>query len=110
MISNWTKWGEIDPLWAILSDPKKRGNKWDSEEFFDTGRKKVEEDLEWLAQRGLRLHFGKALDFGCGVGRLTRALSSYFTEVHGVDISPSMIDKAKQLCEGRFAGRSRSTL
>ena len=38
----------------------------------------------------------KTLDFGCGVGRLTQALASYFDEVHGVDIAPSMIELAKQ--------------
>ena len=39
----------------------------------------------------------QALDFGCGVGRLTRALSHYFRECYGVDIAESMIDKAREL-------------
>ncbi len=38
--------------------------------------------------------FGKALDFGCGVGRLTQALADYFNEVAGVDVSPTMVNKA----------------
>lgn len=33
----------------------------------------------------------KALDFGCGMGRLTQALTKYFEEVYGIDIAPSMI-------------------
>jgi ubiquinone/menaquinone biosynthesis C-methylase UbiE len=33
----------------------------------------------------------RALDFGCGVGRLTRPLADYFTDVDGVDISSEMI-------------------
>lgn len=37
-----------------------------------------------------------ALDFGCGVGRLTQALAAHFDEVTGVDISPSMIKLAKK--------------
>lgn len=37
-----------------------------------------------------------ALDFGCGIGRLTQALAKYFEEVHGVDIASSMIEKARE--------------
>ena len=35
-----------------------------------------------------------ALDFGCGVGRVTQALALHFDQVYGVDISPSMIQHA----------------
>ncbi len=38
-----------------------------------------------------------ALDFGCGVGRLTAALSKHFTTVTGVDISQPMLDRARTL-------------
>ena len=38
----------------------------------------------------------KALDFGCGVGRLTRALLEHFAEAHGVDISAKMIEVAQR--------------
>ena len=37
-----------------------------------------------------------ALDFGCGVGRLTRALAAHFDRVTGVDISPAMIEHARE--------------
>lgn len=36
-----------------------------------------------------------ALDFGCGVGRLMRALSGYFTHCPGVDISERMVREAR---------------
>jgi ubiquinone/menaquinone biosynthesis C-methylase UbiE len=36
----------------------------------------------------------RALDFGCGVGRLTQALARHFERVDGVDISASMIQQA----------------
>jgi len=36
----------------------------------------------------------RALDFGCGIGRLTCALADHFDEVVGVDISESMIAQA----------------
>jgi ubiquinone/menaquinone biosynthesis C-methylase UbiE len=39
----------------------------------------------------------RALDFGCGLGRLTRALSAYYARVDGVDIARSMIGQAQEL-------------
>jgi SAM-dependent methyltransferase len=41
-----------------------------------------------LARRDL------ALDFGCGVGRLTQALAAHFQRVVGVDVAPSMVEAA----------------
>jgi len=38
-----------------------------------------------------------ALDFGCGVGRLIRALSGRFNECIGVDISERMLEHARRL-------------
>jgi SAM-dependent methyltransferase len=38
-----------------------------------------------------------ALDFGCGLGRLTQALAEHFEHVIGVDIAPSMIRQARDL-------------
>jgi ubiquinone/menaquinone biosynthesis C-methylase UbiE len=40
---------------------------------------------------------GRALDFGCGVGRLTQPLADHYEEVVGVDIAPSMIELAENL-------------
>ncbi len=36
-----------------------------------------------------------ALDLGCGVGRLTRALAGRAATVHGVDVSTEMLDRAR---------------
>ncbi|MDQ2699827.1 MAG: class I SAM-dependent methyltransferase, partial [Actinomycetota bacterium] len=44
----------------------------------------------------------RALDFGCGVGRLTFALANEFERVDGVDISAPMIEKAAEY-EARFS-------
>ncbi len=91
---NWDKLGKNDPLWAILSYSNKKGNKWKLDEFFETGVKEIEKVLEYVESIGITIRYKKALDFGCGVGRLTQALPKYFDEVHGVDIARSMIELA----------------
>ena len=94
---NWNHLGEEDPLWAILSSPDKRGNKWDLEEFLATGVTEIDALMQEIASSAPSMPRLKALDFGCGVGRLSRALSSHFDEVVGVDIAPSMVDRAQEL-------------
>ncbi|HEY3277423.1 MAG TPA: hypothetical protein VGJ94_12455 [Syntrophorhabdaceae bacterium] len=42
---------------------------------------------------GLKVGAGKALDFGCGAGRLTLGLSQYSDHACGADIALSMIDR-----------------
>jgi SAM-dependent methyltransferase len=93
----WDRLGETDPLWAILSDAKKRGNRWDLESFFATGRDEVDGVLQAVADRFPDVPRRCALDFGCGVGRLTRALAAHFDRVIGIDLAPSMIRQARQL-------------
>lgn len=83
-------------MWAILSDPSQRGGKWDPDAFFATGRNHVAEALDHLARVGAKPTLGRALDFGCGIGRLTQALADRFQQVDGVDIAPSMIEQANQ--------------
>ncbi len=93
----WERLGEDDPLWAVLSDPRKRGGRWRADEFFATGKLEIETQLAAAAARGLPQARALALDFGCGVGRLTRALAPHFQRVIGIDVSASMIAAAKRL-------------
>lgn len=44
---------------------------------------------------------GRALDFGCGIGRVTSALADHFDEVVGVDVAPAMLDLARDMNAGR---------
>ena len=93
----WDILGKEDPLWAIITWDEKRGNKWDLAEFFSTGAQEISEVMEYLSRLHLDCPRQRALDFGCGVGRLTRPLASYFAKVTGIDIAPSMIAKAQAL-------------
>ena len=93
---HWTAFGEQDPLWAILTAPGKRGGGWGLDEFFATGRPEVEEVLDVLASTGIVINRDRALDFGCGVGRLTRALAEHFETCDGVDVAATMIERARE--------------
>lgn len=95
--SNWDKLGKDDPLWVILTDPAKKGGNWDPQEFFAIGEREIDEHvIGYLRSREINVARGAALDFGCGVGRLTQGLARHFEEVHGVDISPSMLEHARK--------------
>ena len=100
---NWNQFGKQDPLWAIITWDEKKGNKWDPDEFFETGRQEVKEVMHYVERLGLLRERGRALDFGCGVGRLTQALADYFQTVVGIDIAPSMVKLANQY--NRFGAR-----
>lgn len=92
---SWDRLGRNDPFWAVLTDPERKGGGWSPEEFFATGRAEVAELLESVGDR--LPGRGRALDFGCGPGRLTQALAEHFERVDGVDVAPSMIELAREL-------------
>jgi SAM-dependent methyltransferase len=93
---DWERLAEVDPLWAVLTQPDKRGKRWDREEFLATGEAEVAEVLA-AAERWLPNVRRRALDFGCGAGRLTRALAARFDTAVGVDISEAMVETARAL-------------
>jgi ubiquinone/menaquinone biosynthesis C-methylase UbiE len=93
---HWNEFGKRDPLWAIITLDSMKGNKWDPTAFFESGQKDIQNVMQYAETLGLSFQRGRALDFGCGVGRLTQALANHFEEVVGVDIAPSMIKRAKR--------------
>jgi SAM-dependent methyltransferase len=105
---DWTRLGKEDPLWAVYVAPGTRGGKWDVEAFFDLGRREVDGALAALPGLGLAPGRRRALDFGCGVGRLSQALAAHVDEVTGLDIAPSMLEKAREL--DRSGGRVQFVL
>jgi len=83
-------------MWAILTDPAKAGGRWDATEFFATGVHDVGVFMQQAEAWGKPVGRRTALDFGCGIGRLSQALADHFDRVYGVDISSKMIELARQ--------------
>jgi ubiquinone/menaquinone biosynthesis C-methylase UbiE len=98
---DWEELGTLDPLWAVATDPSRKFRRWVDQEFFQTGQHVVDEVLERARRLGYPAVYGSALDFGCGVGRLTRALATRFERCEGVDIATSMVATAERLNSDR---------
>ena len=74
----------------------------EEEEFFATAREQalgLERELRRLPpESGPRLR--RALEIGCGPGRLMQPLSRHFAEIHGIDISDEMVRLARERLKG----------
>jgi len=93
----WDAFAREDPKWAVLTQPDMKGRKWSDESFFATGEADVREAFETLGRLGIAPPNRSALDFGCGVGRLTAALAGRFAHVDGVDFSKEMLAEAGRI-------------
>ncbi|MEJ2886626.1 class I SAM-dependent methyltransferase [Actinomycetospora aeridis] len=96
----WTRLGEEDPMWAVLTDADKAGGRWSAADFLATGVEEIAAVLARLAELGLEPGRDRALDFGCGAGRLSHGLAQAgFADVVGLDISPTMLAAARRTVE-----------
>jgi SAM-dependent methyltransferase len=77
---------------------------WTDDEFFRSGEQTVQEqvlnDMINICQ-GLKPEEMRVLEIGCGAGRVTRALSRTFGEVHAVDVSGEMVRLAGEALRDR---------
>ena len=93
---HWNKLGYRDPLANILTRAADEAVAWDVNEFFETGRPEVSKVMAGVERLAPSLPKRRALDFGCGVGRITQGLANHFDETIGVDIASSMIEAARK--------------
>ena len=94
--SSWDRLGRENALGAILTRDGRLAD-WNVDEFLETGRTDAAHFLNELSQVAPETPRTRALDFGCGVGRITRALTEHFDEVIGIDVASSMIERARAL-------------
>jgi SAM-dependent methyltransferase len=94
--STWDQLGRKNALGAILTVDGKVHD-WNIGEFLATGRIDVGRFMPNLQRLSPHTPLTRLLDFGCGVGRVTRMFARHFDEVVGVDVAPSMIEWARSL-------------
>jgi SAM-dependent methyltransferase len=98
-MGTWDYYGKHDPYYGVLSEKEFRGGVLDAsvrDKFFASGVGVVDGFIGAAETAFGSIVRGVALDYGCGVGRLTRPLSERFQQVIGVDISAAMLDEARR--------------
>ena len=95
---DWTIWGENDPYFGVLSTPKFRASQIASTkpEFMAEGEAYVDRHLAEIEAYLGKVGCKKALDFGCGVGRLAIPLARRFESVVGLDVSVGMLRESER--------------
>lgn len=88
---SWERFAREDPLFFIETDPRLRGN---LDEFLTSGRALADRALG-LAGDGLGRE--RVLEIGCGMGRTAIGFARHFARVDGIDVSPTMIARAREL-------------
>ncbi len=94
----WERYARAEPFWAVLTEPRFSRDALTPdalEAFYASGREHVDGVIEvarrWVAP-GLTVR--RALDFGCGAGRLSVPLAERGIEVTGIDVAPSMLEES----------------
>jgi len=105
---NWNRLGHRDPLASILTRTPDENAAWDVDEFFRTGGLEATRLMAIVDRLAPSLPKARALDFGCGVGRVTQGLADHFSEAVGVDVASSMVEAARKW--NRQPDRCRFTL
>lgn len=100
--ADWEHLARTDAYWSVITDDQFRQKNLDADaraRFFASG----EEAIDALF-RTIRTHVDpqfaprRALDFGCGVGRVLLPLAGRCREVVGVDVSETMLAEAESNC------------
>lgn len=97
---DWEAIAQEHPFYGVLTNPRYDGktlNREVRDEFYSTGRSDMAFVMDMFG-RHFNVHppFASAIDFGCGVGRLSLAMAEHARRVTGVDISDTMLATARQ--------------
>jgi glycosyltransferase involved in cell wall biosynthesis/2-polyprenyl-3-methyl-5-hydroxy-6-metoxy-1,4-benzoquinol methylase len=96
--ANWSKLGNEEPYWSVLTSEDFKKEKMGDEvgPFYATGQEDLD-NLKLFCERNniAWTRTWKCLEYGCGVGRVTKWLAETFAHVWAYDISGSHIRFAR---------------
>jgi 2-polyprenyl-3-methyl-5-hydroxy-6-metoxy-1,4-benzoquinol methylase len=96
----WEYFAKTNPYFAVSTYEKFKSENLDKvalKDFFESGEeyvKRIWRDIENNFQTEFKPR--KAIDFGCGVGRITLPIAKRCEMVTGIDISENMLKEARQ--------------
>jgi 2-polyprenyl-3-methyl-5-hydroxy-6-metoxy-1,4-benzoquinol methylase len=96
--------GEMEPYWSVVThdDYLRQNIEQNLNAFYASGESTVVGTLACLARNQIDVAgIRRALDYGCGVGRLTVPLAERFPTVTGIDVSESHIAHARRYAADR---------
>jgi SAM-dependent methyltransferase len=96
---DWQQIGATEPWYGVLPDEKfLRANLTPEaiEEFYSRGVQEIREVVDGFIREFGDFRPPVAIDFGCGLGRLSFAMAAYCEHVIGLDGSPGMLEEAER--------------
>ncbi|HVS01862.1 MAG TPA: class I SAM-dependent methyltransferase [Thermoanaerobaculia bacterium] len=102
---DWLELGANEPYFAVLTEERYLRERLDEsarQSFWASGEAHVER-LAGLVRDHFRFELRpqRALDYGCGVGRVLLPLARRSLRAVGADVSPAMLAEARRACEER---------
>lgn len=96
---DWAEIGSTEPFFGVITHERFKRDVIDDAaiaDFFASGQGDIDRQLAHMRALYGEFQPNSALDFGCGVGRLTRPLAALTGDAVGVDISPGMLAEARR--------------
>ena len=96
--NEWEKLGREQPAWSVLSAEEYRdvGSSDIPEMFYRSGEREVTRLMRALSRHGAGPTFHKAVEYGCGLGRVSIPLAQHCTSLRAYDISAPHLEIAKK--------------
>lgn len=108
--ADWRFLAETDPYFAVIALDRYHSSQIDSarvDEFYQSGHRDMAIALAHIRHRDAEFRSRRAVDFGCGVGRLALAIAEHSAEVVGLDVAPAMLAQARKAAQQRGIGNVR---
>src|SRR4029079_19075822 len=93
-----TSLGEPEPMWSVLTEERFKRKELASSHagFYESGGRDVCRYIAWVTRNGGRYqNFKTCLEFGCGVGRMTKWIAGLVPRVIACDVSAAHLQVAE---------------